>query len=128
VRLVFYRRSIEGRALPMRAMRLSPQDLYLPNMQAAAAFAHFLDGRYDEASSCAEKALLARSGMIPALRVAAASHALGGRLGRAKTVMEILRKAYPDLRVSSIKILMPFRRPEDLARYEEGLRKAGLPE
>jgi hypothetical protein len=24
--------------------------------------------------------------------------------------------------------MFPFRRPEDLARYEEGLRKAGLPE
>jgi hypothetical protein len=24
--------------------------------------------------------------------------------------------------------MFPFRRPKDLARYEEGLRKAGLPE
>jgi hypothetical protein len=34
----------------------------------------------------------------------------------------------PGFRVSSVKDYLPFRRPEDLARYEDGLRKAGLPE
>jgi hypothetical protein len=34
----------------------------------------------------------------------------------------------PGFRISSIKDFLPFRRPEDLARYEDGLRKAGLPE
>jgi hypothetical protein len=39
-----------------------------------------------------------------------------------------LRRMNPTLSISSIEDFLPFRRPEDLARYEEGLRKAGLPE
>jgi len=39
-----------------------------------------------------------------------------------------LRQIDPALRVSDIRHMFPFRRPEDIARYEEGLRKAGLPE
>ena len=34
----------------------------------------------------------------------------------------------PDATVSKLKTLMPMRRPEDMARYLDGLRKAGLPE
>jgi hypothetical protein len=34
----------------------------------------------------------------------------------------------PSLRIVKIKELFPLRRPNDLAKYEEGLRKAGLPE
>jgi len=33
----------------------------------------------------------------------------------------------PTFRVSDLR-QQPFRRPEDLPRYDEGLRKAGLPE
>jgi hypothetical protein len=61
-------------------------------------------------------------------RMAAASHALAGRLDRAHNAMARLREIDPTLRVSDIRHMFPFRRPEDLARYEEGLRKAGLPE
>jgi hypothetical protein len=42
--------------------------------------------------------------------------------------MARLRELYPTLRVSNVKEWAAFRRPEDLARLEEGLRKAGLPE
>jgi adenylate cyclase len=46
--------SIEHHA---RAMRLSPLDPILYNMLVGTAFAHFLAGRYDEASAWANKAL-----------------------------------------------------------------------
>ena len=39
-----------------QAMRLSPLDPHTIAMQAGTAFAHFLAGRYDEASSWTEKA------------------------------------------------------------------------
>jgi len=40
-----------------------------------------------------------------------------------------VRQLDPALRVSNLRDRMgPYRRPEDVARYEEGLRKAGLPE
>jgi hypothetical protein len=53
---------------------------------------------------------------------------LAGRLEQAQKAMERLRQFEPELRVSHLKDRLPLRRPEDLARYEEGLRKAGLPE
>ena len=34
----------------------------------------------------------------------------------------------PSLHISKIKELFPLRRPNDLAKYEKGLRKAGLPD
>jgi hypothetical protein len=46
----------------------------------------------------------------------------------AQKTIERLREIDPAFRVSHLKDLIPFRRPADLARFEEGLRKAGLPE
>ena len=64
----------------------------------------------------------------PGLRVAAASNAMAGRPELAHKAMARLRQLIPDLRVSNIKDVVPHRRTEDLARYEEALRRAGLPE
>ena len=112
-----------------RAMRLSPVDPILFRMQGATASAHFFAGRYDEASSWAEKALRENPNLQQALRVCAASHALAGRLERARETIACMRPLDPDLRISNLKIRLPtLRRPKDFARYVEGLRKAGVPE
>jgi TolB-like protein len=111
-----------------RAVRLSPIDTLMYLMQVATSLAHFLAGCYDEASSWAERALLEKPSFHPALRVAAASHALAGRLGDAAKAMAHLRQLDPVLRISNLKDVIALRRPEDLARYAEGLRMAGLPE
>jgi hypothetical protein len=111
-----------------RAMRLNPLDPLLFGMQNGTAAAHFLAGRYDAASSWAEKALWEHPAHSPAMRMAAASHALAGRLAPARDAMARMRRIDPALRVSNIAAFVPFRRPEDFARYVEGLRKAGLPE
>ena len=60
--------------------------------------------------------------------IAAASNALAGRPTEAQKTIARLRQLYPTLRVSNVKEWAAFRRPEDLARLEEGLRKATLPE
>jgi TolB-like protein/tetratricopeptide (TPR) repeat protein len=110
------------------AMRLSPLDPRMPRVQAAIADAHFHAGRYDEASSWAAIAIRE----VPyhnGLRIAAASNALAGRLERAQIVMARLRQLDPELRVSNLKSVQgPYRRPEDIARYADALRKAGLPD
>src|SRR6266498_4360358 len=54
-----------------RAVRLSPLDPLMPVMQNAAAHAHFVAGRYDEASSCAEMALRELPETHSLLRIAA---------------------------------------------------------
>jgi TolB-like protein/tetratricopeptide (TPR) repeat protein len=111
-----------------RAIRLSPLDPLTFLAHSVIGGAHLFAGRYDEASSWAEKGLRERANWAGAARVAAASHALAGRLDQAQRHMARLRQIDPTLRVSDLRHMFPFRRPEDLARYEEGLRKAGLPE
>ena len=111
-----------------RAMRFSPLDPQIAWMQAGIAFAHFIAGRYDEATYWANKTLVGRPSHPTALRLAAASNALADRLEEARRAIERLRQIDPTLRVSSLKDRIPLRRADDLARYEEGLRKAELPE
>lgn len=111
-----------------RAMRLSPLDPLTFRALGGIAFAHFLAGRYDEASSWAERALRERHNYLPAIRDLAAAHALAGRHLDAQKAMAHLREVDPALRVTSVKDWVPLRRPEDLARLEDGLRRAGLPE
>jgi adenylate cyclase len=110
------------------AMRLSPLDPMSFRTRGAVALAHFVAGRYDEASLWAEKALGERANFLPAIRELAASRALAGRSGEAQAAMTRLREIAPAMRVSTVKEWQPFRRPDDLARLEDGLRKAGLPE
>jgi TolB-like protein/tetratricopeptide (TPR) repeat protein len=108
--------------------RMSPLDHLMPVAQSGSAFAHFLGGRYDEALSQAERVLQESPNFHTALRISAASNALAGRIDAAQRTLARLRQVDPALRVSNLKDLTPLRRPEDIARYEEGMRRAGLPE
>jgi tetratricopeptide (TPR) repeat protein len=107
-------------------MRLSPLDPNLYHMQAGTGLAHFLAGRFDEACIWAEKALRAEPNAAPASAVAAAAHALAGRSEEAQRAMAQLRQVNTVLRVSSF--TSRFCRPDHLARWKDGLLKAGLPE
>ena len=115
------------------AMRLSPVDPLTFVTLMAIAFAHFFAGRYNDASLWAEKALAASPPRLrekavyhPALLIAAASNALAGRLEEARNAIARLRQLNPTPHISNLKNQVPLRRPEDLDRYAEGLRKAGL--
>jgi len=110
-----------------RAMRLSPLDPALYHMQAGTGFAHFLAGRFDEACSWAEKALSEEPRWTTAAAVSAAGHALAGRKQEAENAMAGLRKNNPVLRVTTFTSRL-MRHPQHLALWQEGLRKAGLPE
>jgi TolB-like protein len=112
----------------VRAIRLSPLDPLIFRMHAGIAYAHFFAGRYDEASSWAEKAVRARPSWLTGVRGAAASHALAGRLDEARKHMARMREVDPALCISNLKDLLPLRRVEDFAKWAEALRKAGLPE
>ena len=112
-----------------RAIRLSPLDPFTFLIACTEiGGGHFFAGRFDDACSWAEKGFRQQANWAVAARVAAASSALAGRLDQARKAMARLREIDPTLRVSDLRQMFPFRRPQDLARYEEGLRKAGLPE
>ena len=110
-----------------RAMRLNPLDPYMSNTHGAVAYAHFLAGRYDMASSCAEKAMRGNPDFLLAIYIFVASNALAGRLETAQKGMARARECNPDLSTSNLGDLAPFRRAEDLALFAKGLREAGLP-
>ena len=111
-----------------RFQRMSPVDPLLIRMNSGIAFAHVLAGRYAEGISHAEQALRENPNSHQALRMAAMSYALTGQRGRAQEMMKRLRQIDPALRISNLRDLTPLRRPEDMATYAEGMRKAGLPE
>jgi len=110
-----------------RAMRLSPQDPQMFAMQVAAAFAHLLADRPAEALALAEDALRVQPNFLVGTCVAAASAGLAGQTSQAERAMARLRALKPDLTMTNLSELLPLRRPEDIARWEEGLRRAGLP-
>jgi TolB-like protein len=111
-----------------RAMRLSPQDPRMFEMQTATACAHFLAGRDAEAVSWAEAAARGQPNYDGAMRILAASCAMSGRQEQAQKAIARLLAHDPGLRISNLKDRFPIRRAEDIARWEEGLRRAGLPE
>ena len=110
-----------------RAMSLSPLDPILYNMHVGIAFAHFLAGRYHEAIGWANSALREQPNNPAANRVLAASNALASHLSEAHEAMAHMRELDPSLRVSNLGEVFPLR-PDDLAKFAEGLRKAGLPD
>jgi adenylate cyclase len=111
-----------------RAMRLSPLDPLIGQMHSGTAMAQFFAGRHDEAIASAEKAIREAPNWLPACLAAVVSNAVAGRMEEARRIVAKLRELDPGHCVSSLKNLYPLRRPEDLAKLEAGLRKAGLPE
>ncbi len=111
-----------------RAMRLSPLDPNLSLMQASLALAYCIAGRYDEASDWSDRAIQEGTNFFPAFRMAIASKALAGRQEEARDALRRLLQIDPAARISNTTERALFRRLQDAARIEEGLRIAGLPE
>ena len=111
-----------------RAMRLSPLDPWVTRGLSGTAHALFFLGRHDQAASWAAMASQDNPDYQPGLRIDAASNAMAGRPEQAHRAMARLRRLNPVLRVSNLKAVLGPWRADDLSRYEEGLRQAGLPE
>ncbi len=110
------------------AMRLSPLDPLTYATQSALAAAHFFAGHYDEAVTWSERSYREQPNWVPATRFGVASLALAGHMDAAKAAMARLRRIDPDLRVSNLHKLLPYRRPQDMEKWATALRLAGLPE
>jgi adenylate cyclase len=110
-----------------RALRLSPRGPDSFHMRTGVAYAQFLTGEYEKASSAARVALRDQA-WLGNLRVLAASKALAGQLEEAREAVDRLLQLDPALRISNLKDRISPLRPEDFAKYADALRKAGLPE
>ena len=110
------------------ALRLSPLDPSLYSMQSATALAHFVASRYDLSILWAEKASRENPNFLPAIRIIASSSGHSGQLERAQKAAKRVLEIDPTFRISRLAEQVPLRRPDDLVRFAEGLRRAGLPE
>jgi hypothetical protein len=97
-------------------------------MQTAIACAHLVAGRYEDALSAAGIAMRAHPDFCLSNCAGATSAALAGRINEARKIVFRLRQIDPGLRISNLKDLLSFLRPDDYVKWVEGLRKAGLPE
>jgi len=111
-----------------KAERLSPLDPGMFSIQAAAAYAHFLLQHYDIASLLGEQARRGNPNFALGVCISAASNAFAGRLEAAQRAIASALECDPNLRLSNLKNLTPFRQSEDFARFADGLSKAGLPD
>jgi TolB-like protein/tetratricopeptide (TPR) repeat protein len=109
------------------AIRLSPLDLNAFGMDGANAYAHFLASRFELASSFAQRSIRGNPNFRLAIYLSAASDVLAGRLDPAKLTMTRALELDPDLRVSNLRDLVPFRREKDFAAFAKALHEAGLP-
>jgi adenylate cyclase len=110
----------------LRAMRLNPLDPGLWAMQSSLALAYFIAGRYDEASSWADRAIQEGTNFLPVFRMSVVSKALAGRQEEARGALRRLLEIDPTARISNSTERALFRRCEDVGKFEEGLRIAGL--
>jgi adenylate cyclase len=110
-----------------RGLRLSPVDPLRFNSYAGIGAANADAGRFDEAIEWLEKALRERPDATWVNRLVATACGNAGRLEEAREAVNRLRKAYPEMTISQLADLIPAN-PAYMARYTEGLRKAGLPE
>jgi TolB-like protein/class 3 adenylate cyclase/Tfp pilus assembly protein PilF len=113
-----------------RALRLSPLDISIFLPQGQMAISHFLCDRYDEACSWAVTSLQLRPNHLTALVALMASHAMAGRLDAARRASATYLQLNPAARISNVRdrLASLFQRDEIVAKFERGLRLAGLPE
>jgi TolB-like protein/class 3 adenylate cyclase len=114
-----------------QAMRLSPLDPLAWIFAAVLAYTFMAAGRYEEAIEWADRTLQAQPRYVVAMRFKLVSLAHLGRIDEARELLKRVLALQPGLTIAAWKAsyaTMSIFTPEHLARYVEGLRKAGVPE
>jgi adenylate cyclase len=108
------------------ALRLSPRDQFNFLWHYLMGFALFIATRYEEALACADTSLRENSSVPGAYRVRAACLGQLGRIDEAKAALTEFLRLSPDATVTSTTAQVPLERSEDITRYIDALRQAGL--
>ena len=109
-----------------RAIRLSPRDPYAAVYFGIKAYARFLGSDYDEAIRLAQESLRQRGDFVGAHRVLVSAAGMAGRTELARSALQELRRAQPNVSLAWIAEFMPIKLATDRDRYLEGFRRAGL--
>jgi TolB-like protein/Tfp pilus assembly protein PilF len=107
------------------AMRMSPHDPQNSVFNVGIAIAHYLAGRYSEAIVSCRRAFQQRLGLTRGTRIYVASLAQAGQVDEARAVLAEMKVSHPDLSIAWIEQNVPYT-PRPMARFIEGMRKAGL--
>ena len=120
--LVYCERVDEALERCQRAILLNPNapDWYWWTL----GFSYFHLGRYEEALEALER----MTAPDKARRVLAATYAHLGRLDEARHEAEEFMKVVPNFSIKEWARTEPYTDPNELQRYVDGMRKAGLPE
>jgi adenylate cyclase len=110
------------------ALRLSPRAQNNFMYHHLMGFALFVAGRYEEGLASADTSLRENSGYPGAYRVRAACLSQLGRIDEATAALAEFLRLAPDATVTSTKAQALLKRPEDLKRYIDALKQAGLPD
>jgi tetratricopeptide (TPR) repeat protein len=110
------------------ALRLSPLDPRVTFAELGLAFAHFFLGNYDEGLRFATSHLRRLPHSPTGLRAAMVCNVLLGHTKAAKSLWRQVAVLSPTDRVSETRKRTPFRRDQDVAKWREANRIAGMPE
>jgi tetratricopeptide (TPR) repeat protein len=108
-----------------QAIRMSPHDPQNAVFNVARAVAHYLAEHYTEAVSFARKALQQRPGLTGGNRIYIACLAQAGQIDEARAALARLKELHPELSIAWMEKYVPCT-PGPMAKYLEGMRKAGL--
>jgi TolB-like protein/cytochrome c-type biogenesis protein CcmH/NrfG len=126
VTLCYCGRWQEGDLAVSRALRLSPRDPSSALYHGIAAYAQFVGRNYDEAIRLAHEALRQRGDFVGGHRVLTAAAGMAGQSELARTALQELRRAQPNITLAWIANELPMKEPADREHYLEGFRRAGL--
>ena len=110
------------------AIRSNPKDPSIFFRYSGIAMAHFVAGRYSEASQWARKSIYRKPNWRIGYAVLASSLAQLNLLEEAKEAVDNYLENIPNETISDLLKVLSFKNPADTHRFEKGLRKAGLPE
>lgn len=109
-----------------KAIRLSPRDPFLVYWYGHLGLAAFAEEHYDVAIQWGTKSIQENSCFPGGYRLLAASY---GQLGRMKEAQAALKEMFilmPGMTIDDVRKQVPFKDPDHMERYVNGLRKAGL--
>jgi len=111
-----------------QAIRLSPRDPLRVFWFNTLSLAAFVDGRYGEAAAWAEKTIEVNDEYAGGYRILAASYGQLGQGEKAAAALARLLHVSPGMTLGGTRAQLPFKADEDMARFLDGLRAAGLKE
>ncbi len=124
--LNFLGRPAEGLQDIETAIRHNPHhpDWYL----IAIGRSYYMLGRYEDAIPHVERLVEATPELAIGRLMLVAVYAASGRLDAARAEVSAYLKINPTLTIVQVRKIVPFQNQEDLERYLDLLRQAGLPE